>query len=238
MAAERATFEKPLGGSDQARFPRQDSWFGSKNSQGDKGRQECTTQRPSSRSPDSRQRWNRSSLPVPAVAPPDPGIALSESQAVKKWLEEISKLLFRVRYSPRSNFASQMHESLHGAGIDRDVLHVRGRRSGARDHLPQSCMGGIYLAENAGGRIDTVHREFQLSNRQAIQQFGIDNVSDSVRRDVEKKPDEKATTSTRCSLRPTSSTAASIRRGCRGVPSTSRRRRGSFPSRGIGNSRT
>ena len=121
-----------------------------------------------------------------------PESPLTESQAVKAWLEEISKLLFRVRYSPRSNFASQMHESYMGLGSIGTTCMFVDDDPGRGITYRSLHMGGIFLAENSKGRIDTVHREFQLTHRQAVQEFGIDNVPESVRRNVETKPDEKA----------------------------------------------
>ena len=193
MASDRATFEGHWQEVTKRVIPRQDSWFGGKQSQGDKRTEalyDSTAVLALSRfaaamesilTPRSEQ-WHQ-------LIPESP---LTESQAVKAWLEEISKLLFRVRYSPRSNFASQMHESYMGLGSIGTTCMFVDDDPGRGITYRSLHMGGVFLAENSKGRIDTVHREFQLTHRQAVQEFGIDNVPESVRRNVETKPDEKA----------------------------------------------
>lgn len=194
MASERATFEGHWQEVTKRVLPRQDQWFVSRNSQGDKRTEalyDSTAVLAISRfaaamesilTPRTEQ-WHH-------LAPEFP---LSESQPVKVWLEEISKLLFRVRYSPRSNFAAQMHEFYMGLGsIGTSCLFVDDD-PGRGIMYRNLHMSGVYLLENNKGRIDTVHREFELTHRQAVQEFGIDNVPESVRRKLEQKPDEKAT---------------------------------------------
>jgi hypothetical protein len=52
-------------------------------------------------------------------------------------------------------------------------------------------MSECFMAENFQGRIDTVHRKFDLSARQAIQQFGEDKVPEKIRDAAGKNPDQK-----------------------------------------------
>lgn len=53
-------------------------------------------------------------------------------------------------------------------------------------------IGTCYISSTqANGLIDTVFREYELTAQQAIKEFGIDNVSDRLRRTCETKPDTK-----------------------------------------------
>lgn len=193
MASDRATFEGHWSEVTKRVLPRQDSWFGARGSQGDK-RTEALY--------DSTAvlALSRFAAAMESILTPRaeqwhhlvPEYPLAESQPVKVWLEEISKLLFRIRYSPRSNFASQMHECYMGLGSIGTTCMFVDDDPGRGITYRSMHMGGIYMAENSAGRIDTVHREFQLTHRQAIQEFGIDNVPESVRRNVATRPDEKA----------------------------------------------
>jgi hypothetical protein len=86
-------------------------------------------------------------------------------------MEELNKRLWDVRYSPQSNFASQAHEkriSLGAFGTGAMLVEPNGR-GGIRYrtiHLSE-----IYCDENLNGVVDTVHRKFELTARQAVQTF-------------------------------------------------------------------
>ncbi len=115
---------------------------------------------------------------------------LDEDQEVKAYLDEVTKILFQVRYSPRANFASQANEcyiSLGAFGTNGmfiDDMIGRGIRYRA---VPLSEM---YIAENHQGIVDTVHRRFQMTVRQMAQKFGADKLSESQRKLLEKNPEQ------------------------------------------------
>lgn len=48
----------------------------------------------------------------------------------------------------------------------------------------------VYISENAKGEIDTVFREFEFTARQAVQQFGEENLSEDIRK-AASQPDEQ-----------------------------------------------
>lgn len=97
---------------------------------------------------------------------------LMEDQEVRLWLDELNRALFRMRYKPEANFASQAHEcyiSLMAFGTDTmytdDVPGI-----GARY---KACpMSEMYLAENQHGIVDLVHRKFPMTARAAFQKWG------------------------------------------------------------------
>jgi L-rhamnose mutarotase len=112
---------------------------------------------------------------------------LKEDQEVQEYLDEVTRLLFAVRYSPRANFASQANEvymdlGAFGTGgmyIEDDV--GRGIRY-ASVPLEQ-----LFFSTSQYGDIDMVHRDFQLTARQAMQRWG-DKCPQAVKTAYENKP--------------------------------------------------
>lgn len=112
---------------------------------------------------------------------------LMEDQEVRLWLDELNRILFRMRYKPEANFASQAHEcyiSLMAFGTD--ILYT--------DDVPgigaryKACpMSEIYLAENQHGIVDLVHRKFPMTARAAFQKWG-DKLPPAILRANEKDP--------------------------------------------------
>jgi len=80
------------------------------------------------------------------------------------WYEELNRVLFQYRYSPRANYASQAHENYMGLGafgtsalfID-EAVSRRGFRYRAIE------LGETYFIMNHEGFIDTVYREMPMS---------------------------------------------------------------------------
>lgn len=118
-----------------------------------------------------------------------------QSMAVRRWCEEVTEILFRIRYSPRGNFASSMHEVYLSLGeLGTGAIFVnddpgRGIRY-ASMHLSE-----IYIDQDYTGRIDTVHRRFQLTARQAMQWYGKKTrtgmLPEKIRTAAEKNPSQK-----------------------------------------------
>lgn len=127
------------------------------------------------------QRWHKLS-----VQDPD----LNEYKPVRMYLDSVTDLLFAARYSPRANFASQLHENYMSLGafgtgaifIDDDLgLGLRYRAL----HLSE-----LFICENFAGVIDTVHRKFVYTARQAAQRFGLEKLPEKIRTAAEKMPDQ------------------------------------------------
>jgi hypothetical protein len=104
---------------------------------------------------------------------------LMESAAVKEWLHDSATLIRAIFAS--SNTYRALHSMYQELGLfgtaasivlpDFDnVLH----------HYPLT-IGEYALGTNAKGEVDTLVREFQMTVGQAVEQFGVDNVSMSIR---------------------------------------------------------
>lgn len=115
--------------------------------------------------------------------------------AVRLWLGQVNETLFSARYAAGANFASQAHETYVGLGaFGNGTLFV--------DEAPADGVGGgglryrsipfaeTWFAENFQGQVDTVHRKFELTARQWVQQFGEETPA-SIRRAAEDEPHRK-----------------------------------------------
>lgn len=115
------------------------------------------------------QRWHE-------LKPPE---HLLNNPTVKQYCYDITSALFRARYAPNANFASQANENYMSLGafgtgaIFIDDLLGRGLRYRA------ISLAELYIAENHQGIIDTVHRRFEMTARQAYQKFG-DELPESI----------------------------------------------------------
>ena len=114
---------------------------------------------------------------------------LNKLPEVTRYLDEVTQVLFRERYSPRANFASQTNEAYMSLGafgtgavfVDEMVGHGLRYRS-----IP---LAELYVAENHQGVIDTVYRKFAMSLRQVVQRFGKQALNEGQQRMLEKNPD-------------------------------------------------
>lgn len=109
------------------------------------------------------QRWHKLRVNDPA---------LQEDREVQAYLDAVTQILFQARYAPGANFASQANEAYMSlgafgtGGVFVDESIGRGLRY-RTVHLSE-----LYIQENHQGVVDTVHRRFPMTARQAIQRFG------------------------------------------------------------------
>lgn len=100
---------------------------------------------------------------------------LKTNRRIRMYFDEITALLFAMRYRAAANFvgsSQQVYQSIGGYGngtlyIDRpeDKPGLRYRAC----HLSET-----YYAENSNGVVDTIYRTMHLTPRQAMEQFGAD----------------------------------------------------------------
>ena len=113
------------------------------------------------------------------LLPSDP--YLMKRRPVRLWFEEATRVLFKYRYAPKANFASQNQQVYKSVGafgtgpmfIDR-LMSEPGLRY-RNIHL-----GEIFLQENHQGIVDKAHRYFPLTARQAMQRWG-DKLPEAIR---------------------------------------------------------
>ncbi|MCS3423436.1 hypothetical protein M2403_002037 [Rahnella sp. BIGb0603] len=112
----------------------------------------------------------------------------ADDNEVQEYYEELTRILFRLRYAPAANFANQQSENYVSIGafgngcVFVDELPGKGMRYICY-HLRE-----IFFEENYQGVVDLVHRKFKLTARQAVQQFGKDKLPVAVQRASEQTP--------------------------------------------------
>ena len=99
---------------------------------------------------------------------------LDQRQEVQAYLEEVNQTLWRERYHPLGNFASQAHETRISLGAFGTGCVLIEPRKGGGIKYRAIHLSEIFIEENAEGIVDTIHRKFSLGARQAIQLFGKD----------------------------------------------------------------
>lgn len=112
---------------------------------------------------------------------------LREYHPLKQYLEDVTEILFAVRRSPFANFSSQASECYKSLGafgtMGMMVEDIPGR--GIRY---KSChLAELYISENEHGIIDTVHRRFEYTARQAASAFGMERLPDKIKAALERK---------------------------------------------------
>lgn len=94
---------------------------------------------------------------------------LDDENSVQVYLEGLNETLWKTRYSPRANFSSQNHEGLIGLGaFGTDCLLTEARDGGGVKYR-NVHLSEVFIAENNEGIVDTVHRKFEMTARQAVQ---------------------------------------------------------------------
>ncbi|MBO9380170.1 hypothetical protein GG804_25715 [Sphingomonas histidinilytica] len=121
---------------------------------------------------------------------------LLDNRRVRAWFELKTSQLFALRAAPMSGFAEQTHESVASLlafgnqAITPELFRDnRGRITGM--YYRSEHIGQLYVRENAYGRVDTTHRKFCLTARQAEQKWGAD-APECVQRSIrDRKPDDR-----------------------------------------------
>lgn len=110
------------------------------------------------------------------LAPNDP--YLKKNRDVKLWFEQVNRLLFKFRYSPHANFASQNQMNFRNLGaygnagmfVDEFDNTNYGPTRGIR--YMAIPLGELFFHENHQKLVDGVCRWFRLTARQAYQLWG------------------------------------------------------------------
>ena len=117
--------------------------------------------------------------------------SLDKQADVRRYLDGLTDLLFRVRYAPQANFITQSGEVIldigaFGTGIlfVDDVLGI-----GLR--YKSFPLAETWIAEDGHGRVDTLYRKFPMTAHQAVTMFGMSALPESIQRAYEKDRTQK-----------------------------------------------
>ncbi|MCP4209761.1 MAG: hypothetical protein GY767_22350, partial [Shimia sp.] len=98
--------------------------------------------------------------------------SLDDDAETKEYMEALSRILWKTRYSPRSNFAGQAHEKLLSLGaFGTGCMRVEPGQGGGVRYIAHH-LSEIFIEPNNDGVVDTVHREFSMTARDATREFG------------------------------------------------------------------
>lgn len=99
---------------------------------------------------------------------------LDKLHDVRLYLDALNQALWDTRYSPKANFASQANETRMSLGAFGTGCMFLEARKGGGIRYKNIHLSEVFIQESWEGMIDTVHRKFELTARQAVQLFGGD----------------------------------------------------------------
>ncbi len=110
--------------------------------------------------------------------------SLDDDEEVKGWLQDVSERMFTVIQN--SNFQTEVHEIYIDQGAIGNACMFAAEHSERIVHFSARAMKEIFVEENNLGLVDIVHRVFNWKPRQIVQEFGLENVPEYVRKEYEK----------------------------------------------------
>ena len=116
---------------------------------------------------------------------------LQEDQEVQEWLDDVTDLLFRVRYSTKANFASQMHETYMSLGAFGTGVMIVEDVVGKGIRYKSSHIGEHYFMEDLHGVVNRNYRRYRLTALQAAEKFGTEELPSVISIALDKEPHKK-----------------------------------------------
>ena len=104
---------------------------------------------------------------------------LAENDEVKQWLEKSTKVIHKYLIS--STFRESFFGFLKALGVFGTACLYEAKGKKTVINFINYFMRDIYIARNSDGDVDTVYRRFRWTARQAVQEFGIDNVGPDIK---------------------------------------------------------
>jgi len=112
--------------------------------------------------------------------------ALNGYPQVREWLDRVERHLFSL--FQHTSFYSAMGQYFYDAGSIGTATLMIEDEPGADMLFRVLHPYTVYVAEDRRGRVDTVYRQVMLTARQAVQEFGSENLPERIVRDAEKDP--------------------------------------------------
>lgn len=124
------------------------------------------------------QRWHGIQFTQPTV---------NSSRDVREWSEQVTDILFQLRYAPNANFQMQMAEAFLSIGCFGNGVVFVDDIAGGGFRYRARFIGDTYFDVNWQGLIDTVYLRFDYTHRQAVQRWG-DDCPEQIRKLAESDP--------------------------------------------------
>ena len=120
---------------------------------------------------------------------------LNQNREVALWLEDTAKRMYDT--FNETNFNTEVHELyLDLCSIGTGAIFVEEGKNGFdTDGIHFNCLhiAEYYIQENINGKVDTLYRKYKLTARQAVQEFGEDNLGEKVLKAAREKPEKNFT---------------------------------------------
>jgi hypothetical protein len=118
---------------------------------------------------------------------------LMENRDVQLWLEDSARRMYDT--FNETNFNTEVHELyLDLTSIGTGALFVEEATDGFEKgaiHFNTLHIAEYFISENVNGKVDTLYRKYKLTARQAIQEFGEENVGEKIIEASKTKPDKQ-----------------------------------------------
>ncbi|WP_207263735.1 portal protein [Desulfovibrio sp. Huiquan2017] len=113
----------------------------------------------------------------------------ADGDEVRAFMQEARERMVSVFNSEDTGFQAHVHELyLDVALLGTAIMYVEAD-PGTVVRFSARPLGEVFVAESARGQVDTVYRKYEVTARQAIQEWGA-GCSDETRRKGEEKPEE------------------------------------------------
>ena len=113
----------------------------------------------------------------------DPPKEMESEDAIEQWFQRCTEVV--QTEIARSNFYTEIHEMYldRGAFGTAAILVEAGRNSPL--NFTKLDIGSFAISENDEGYVDTLSREYELTARQAALKFGVEALSDAMRKELD-----------------------------------------------------
>jgi len=118
---------------------------------------------------------------------------LNNDREVQIWLEDTARRMYAVFND--SNFNTEVHELyLDLCSIGTAAMFIEENSEGVANkgiHFNTLHIAEYFIQENVSGQVDTLYRKYKLTARQAVQEFGEDNLGENVKKAYKESPDKE-----------------------------------------------
>ena len=116
---------------------------------------------------------------------------INKVRDVQIWLEDTARRMYAV--FNESNFNTEVHEMyLDLCSVGTAAIFVEEANEGFLQgglHFNTLHIAEYFIQENATGKVDTLYRKYKMTARQAIQEFGEENLGPKIKEAAKMKPD-------------------------------------------------
>jgi len=117
----------------------------------------------------------------------------NQNHDVQLWLEDSARRMYDM--FNESNFNTEVHELyLDLTSVGTGAIFVEEGNNGFSNdgiHFNTLHIAEYFIQENVNGKVDTLYRKYKLTARQAIEEFGEDNVGEKIIEAAQNKPDKQ-----------------------------------------------